>query len=102
MTEKDRGCQRPRQTGRGGGCLRESLVQTSEVGDGRGVHHAHPDRRRTRYTINPDSLFRHSAQGNLRIGPFLVLLTATGDDPARSGNGDDPARSGPEAGPSPG
>jgi hypothetical protein len=67
--------------------------------------------RRTRYTINPDSLFRHSAQGNLRIGPFLALLTASGDDPARSGNGDDPARSGngdeparsgPEVEPSPG
>jgi hypothetical protein len=75
--------------------------------------------RRTRYTINPDSLFRYSAQGNLRIGPFLALLTATGNDPARSGNvyparsgngdepagsgnGDDPARSGLEVEPSPG
>ena len=30
--------------------------------------------RRTRYTVNPDSLFRHSAQEGLRIGPFLDLL----------------------------
>jgi MarR family len=58
--------------------------------------------RRTRYTINPDSLFRHSAQRNLRIGPFLALLAAPGDDAARSGNGDDPARSGPGDEPSPG
>lgn len=36
--------------------------------------------RRTRYTINPDSLFRHSAQGSHRVGPFLALLTASGDD----------------------
>jgi hypothetical protein len=32
--------------------------------------------RRTRYTINHDSLFRHSAQGGLRVGPFLALLGA--------------------------
>ena len=31
--------------------------------------------RRTRYTVNNDSLFRHTAQG-LRIGPFLALLAA--------------------------
>ena len=30
--------------------------------------------RRTRYTVNPDSLFRHSAQEGLRVGPFLALL----------------------------
>ena len=47
--------------------------------------------RRTRYTINPDSMFRHSAQGNHRIGPFLALLTAPGDAPAQSGPGDEPA-----------
>ena len=36
--------------------------------------------RRTRYTVNHDSLFRHSAQEGLRIGPFLALLsTAHGD-----------------------
>ena len=33
--------------------------------------------RRTRYTVNHDSLFRHSAQEGLRIGPFLALLSAT-------------------------
>jgi DNA-binding IclR family transcriptional regulator len=35
--------------------------------------------RRNRYTINPDSLFRHSAQGGLQVGPFLDLLTAAGN-----------------------
>jgi DNA-binding IclR family transcriptional regulator len=32
--------------------------------------------RRTRYTVNHDSLFRHSAQEGLRVGPFLALLSA--------------------------
>jgi hypothetical protein len=35
--------------------------------------------RRTQYTVNPDSLFRHPAQEGHRIGPFLALLTAAGD-----------------------
>ena len=30
--------------------------------------------RRTRYTVHPDSLFRHSAQEGHRVGPFLELL----------------------------
>jgi hypothetical protein len=34
--------------------------------------------RRTRYTINPDSQFRHSAQKGLQVGPLLALLTAMG------------------------
>src|SRR5215468_4552973 len=42
--------------------------------------------RRTRYTVNPDSPFRHSAQQGLRVGPLLDLLTVTADagtpDPA--------------------
>ncbi len=42
--------------------------------------------RRTRYTVNHDSLFRHSAQEGLRIGPFLALLSEadgqTPDSPA--------------------
>ena len=38
--------------------------------------------RRTRYTVNHDSLFRHSAQEGLRVGPLLDLLGA-------AGNGDD-------------
>jgi DNA-binding IclR family transcriptional regulator len=33
--------------------------------------------RRVRYSVNRDSLFRHSAQDGHRIGPFLDLLTAT-------------------------
>jgi DNA-binding MarR family transcriptional regulator len=35
--------------------------------------------RRVQYTVNSDSLFRHSAQEGHRIGPFLALLTASGD-----------------------
>jgi DNA-binding IclR family transcriptional regulator len=36
--------------------------------------------RRTRYSVNPDSLFRHSAQEGHRVGPFLALLASAGDD----------------------
>jgi DNA-binding MarR family transcriptional regulator len=32
--------------------------------------------RRVVYTVNRDSLFRHSAQEGLRVGPFLDLLSA--------------------------
>ena len=32
--------------------------------------------RRTRYTVNPDSQFRHPAQEGLRVGPLLDLLAA--------------------------
>jgi DNA-binding IclR family transcriptional regulator len=39
--------------------------------------------RRTRYTVNADSLFRHSAQDGHRVGPFLALLAASGDAPPR-------------------
>src|SRR6516225_8521245 len=35
--------------------------------------------RRTRYTINPGSPFRHAAQNGLTVGPFLDVLTALGD-----------------------
>ena len=35
--------------------------------------------RRTRYTVNSDSLFRHEAQEGLRVGPFLDLLAAAAD-----------------------
>jgi hypothetical protein len=38
--------------------------------------------RRTIYTVNPDSLFRHSAQEGLRVGPFLDLLATDEDQPA--------------------
>ena len=36
--------------------------------------------RRTRYTVNHDSMFRHPAQDGHRIGPFLSLLAAPGED----------------------
>jgi len=32
--------------------------------------------RRTRYTVNHESLFRHPAQEGHRVGPFLALLAA--------------------------
>jgi DNA-binding IclR family transcriptional regulator len=35
--------------------------------------------RRTRYTVNPDSLFRHPAQEGHRVGPFLALLATAGE-----------------------
>jgi DNA-binding Lrp family transcriptional regulator len=42
--------------------------------------------RRTRYTVNPDSPFRHSAQEGLRVGPMLDLLTEMADaDPPAEG-----------------
>jgi DNA-binding IclR family transcriptional regulator len=36
--------------------------------------------RRTRYAVNRHSLFRHSAQEGLRVGPFLDLLASDRDD----------------------
>ena len=35
--------------------------------------------RRTRYTVNPGSSFRHPAQEGLRVGPLLAVLAASGD-----------------------
>ena len=35
--------------------------------------------RRTIYTVNHDSLFRHSAQEGLRVGPLLDLLSEAED-----------------------
>ena len=35
--------------------------------------------RRTRYTVHPDSPFRHKAQDGLRVGPLLDQLTAMAD-----------------------
>jgi hypothetical protein len=40
--------------------------------------------RRNLYSVNTDSLFRHSAQEGLRVGPFLDLLTATRGDASSS------------------
>ena len=37
--------------------------------------------RRTRYTVNHDSLFRHSAQEGLRVGPLLDLLAEASPAP---------------------
>jgi hypothetical protein len=42
--------------------------------------------RRTRYTVNHDSLFRHPAQEGQRVGPFLNLLAAA-DENARAAPG---------------
>jgi DNA-binding Lrp family transcriptional regulator len=40
--------------------------------------------RRTRYSVNHDSPFRHPAQQGLQVGPLLELLTAmAGTDTAR-------------------
>ena len=36
--------------------------------------------------MNPDSLFRHSAQVGLRIGPFLDLLATDRDDSTEPGS----------------
>lgn len=35
--------------------------------------------RRTRYTVNSDTPFRHKAQEGLRVGPLLEQLTAMAD-----------------------
>jgi hypothetical protein len=35
--------------------------------------------RRTLYTVNPDTPFRHQAQEGLRVGPFLDVLTDLAD-----------------------
>ena len=35
--------------------------------------------RRTRYSVNPDRPFRHSAQDGLQVGPMLDALTAMAD-----------------------
>jgi hypothetical protein len=40
--------------------------------------------RRNRYTVNTASLFRHTAQEGLRVGPFLALLGAAAPSPDES------------------
>lgn len=47
--------------------------------------------RRTIYTVNSDSLFRHPAQGGHRVGPLLALLAA-GDAASEPRPGDLPRR----------
>jgi len=51
--------------------------------------------RRTRYSVNRDSMFRHEAQEGLRVGPFLALL-AQNTDP-----GDNPTEADPHRSPGP-
>jgi hypothetical protein len=34
--------------------------------------------RRTRYSVNPDSSFRHPAQEGVQVGPFLAVLAQPG------------------------
>ena len=45
--------------------------------------------RRTRYTVNHDSLFRHPAQEGKRVGPFLSLLAAADQDARTTPEPDD-------------
>jgi DNA-binding IclR family transcriptional regulator len=45
--------------------------------------------RRTRYTVNRDSLFRHPAQQGHRVGPFLALLATAANDTTTPGPGAD-------------
>ena len=61
--------------------------------------------RRTRYTVNHDSLFRHPAQEGQRVGPFLSLLAAADEDARTTPEPDDTEigwqqtlRAGPPAG----
>jgi hypothetical protein len=44
--------------------------------------------RRVVYTVHRDSVFRHSAQGRLRVGPFLDLFAIDGTE-TRPGPDDD-------------
>jgi DNA-binding IclR family transcriptional regulator len=44
--------------------------------------------RRVVYTVNRDTVFRHSAQDGHRVGPFLDLLAAAGTTVTPSPDGD--------------
>jgi hypothetical protein len=46
--------------------------------------------RRTVYTVNQDSLFRHPAQDGHRVGPFLALLSAASDAEPETGPSGEP------------
>ena len=39
--------------------------------------------RRTRYAVNSDSLFRHSAQSGHRVGPLLAVLAGADEAPTQ-------------------
>lgn len=43
----------------------------------------HRTGRRTRYTVQRDSTFRHPAQEGLRVGPLLAMLAAENEQPGR-------------------
>ena len=43
------------------------------------------DGRRTRYSVNPDSRFRHPAQDGHQVGPLLALLATPGEARPRQG-----------------
>ena len=59
--------------------------------------------RRNRYIVNPDNMFRHSAQEGLRVGPLLDLLAAAGDGTATgSGSAADAGSNQPTEVPPPG
>ena len=45
--------------------------------------------RRTRYSVNPDSSFRHPAQEGLRVGPFLAVLAAAHENERTTPEPDD-------------
>jgi len=48
--------------------------------------------RRTRYTVNHDSQFRHPAQEGLQVGPLLALLAGIGDDQGHADPPKEPTR----------
>jgi hypothetical protein len=51
--------------------------------------------RRTVYTVNPDNVFRHSAQEGLRVGPFLDLLATPDEARAAPGAAEGPGLADP-------
>jgi MarR family len=51
--------------------------------EGAGYITRHRTGRRTRYTVQHDSAFRHPAQDGLRVGPLLAMLAADEDEQPR-------------------
>jgi predicted transcriptional regulator of viral defense system len=52
--------------------------------------------RRTLYTVNSGSLFRHQAQEGHRVGPFLALLAGDAAFDSAAGPGDSPTEADPQ------
>lgn len=50
--------------------------------------------RRNRYAVNLDLPFRHLSQGDLRVGPFLELLTGHPLEKLHQNHGDDGGEAG--------